>query len=219
MPAVLTSCGAVSRLLIMNTTATVTTVNTTNQGKAAATLASAFASDPVFRWMYPDEERRAAVLSPVFVILTSVIGRHGSSQLLGDADAAALWIPPGEELVEEAEMEAFVSDVTGLSLLDTERVLTAFELMSAAHPSEPCWYLNFIGVGAEQQGRGYGSALLRAGIERADRDNTPSYLEATSPENRRLYERHGFDAVGSIDLPDGPSIIPMWREPGAAWTI
>jgi GNAT superfamily N-acetyltransferase len=200
-------------------TATVTTITTTNEHKAAGTLASAFATDPVFRWIYPDEGRLAAVLPPVFEIFTSVIARHGASQLLGDADAAALWVPPGEELVAESEMEAFITQVTELAPLDAERVLTAFELMAAVHPTEPCWYLNFIGVDAERQGRGYGSALLRAGLERADGDGVPSYLEATSPENRRLYERHGFVAVGSIDLPSGPSMTPMWREPGAAWAI
>jgi hypothetical protein len=38
----------------------------------------------------------------------------------------------------------------------------------------------------------------------------PAYLEATSPDSRRLYHRHGYTDLGRIDLPDGPSLWRMW---------
>ena len=38
-----------------------------------------------------------------------------------------------------------------------------------------------------------------------------AYLEATSEQNRRLYERHGFVATAELRLPDGPSLWAMWR--------
>lgn len=45
----------------------------------------------------------------------------------------------------------------------------------------------------------------------------PVYLEASTPRNRALYERHGFRDHGEpIPLPDGPRLQPMWRTPGAA---
>jgi predicted GNAT family N-acyltransferase len=58
--------------------------------------------------------------------------------------------------------------------------------------------------------------LLREVLQRCDRDRTPAYLEATSPENVRLYRRHGFEVTGEICLPDGPSLWPMWRAPNPA---
>jgi len=27
-----------------------------------------------------------------------------------------------------------------------------------------------------------------------------------------LYRRHGFEQIGEIELPDGPSLYPMWRD-------
>ncbi|QYN34952.1 hypothetical protein K1T35_42510 [Pseudonocardia sp. DSM 110487] len=49
-------------------------------------------------------------------------------------------------------------------------------------------------------------------LVRADADGLPAYLEATSLRSRSLYERHGFrDAGDPIQLPDGPSLWPMWR--------
>ncbi|WP_199435287.1 hypothetical protein [Qaidamihabitans albus] len=40
----------------------------------------------------------------------------------------------------------------------------------------------------------------------------PAYLEASSPRDRRLYERVGFTDLGDpIEPPDGPRLQPMWR--------
>jgi GNAT superfamily N-acetyltransferase len=62
-----------------------------------------------------------------------------------------------------------------------------------------------------------GSALLRAVLERCDRDGTPAYLEASCERNRQLYLRHGFTDLEPLPLPDGgPVMYPMWREPAGS---
>ena len=63
------------------------------------------------------------------------------------------------------------------------------------------------------QGKGIGSALLSHILNVCDGQNVSAYLEATSPRNVPLYERHGFAAVGSIQVADSPQIIAMLREP------
>src|SRR5205809_572948 len=78
---------------------------------------------------------------------------------------------------------------------------------------EPHAYLFLLGARPRWQSRGLGSALLRTVLEQCDREGTPAYLEASSPDNRRLYLRHGFEVTGEIALPDGPSMWPMWRAP------
>lgn len=55
--------------------------------------------------------------------------------------------------------------------------------------------------------------MLTVVLERADRDGFPAYLEASCPENQRLYERHGFVTVGELNVSDCPAIYPMWRSP------
>jgi ribosomal protein S18 acetylase RimI-like enzyme len=61
------------------------------------------------------------------------------------------------------------------------------------------------------QGRGYGSALLRHALEQIDRDGQLAYLESTNPANVPLYQRHGFEVVGTIQVDDAPPMIPMVR--------
>jgi GNAT superfamily N-acetyltransferase len=194
---------------------TVTAVTQHEKGRIASALAAAFYEDPIFEWLYPDDEARRGVMKPFFDIFTDAIAHHGVSQLAGDGAGATLWVPPGEKLVEDEDAEAFFNSIDAFSPTpaDTERLAGCFEAMEAAHPTERCWYLNFIGVAPEEQGTGIGSALLRSSLERVDRDGVPAYLEATSEHNRRLYERFGFEVVGEIPMPGGPSMWPMWREP------
>ena len=75
------------------------------------------------------------------------------------------------------------------------------------------WYLPLLAVDCAHQGRGYGSALLRHGLERCDRDGLPAYLEASSPRNKPLYERHGFREIGVIQGGTSPPVWPMVRNP------
>jgi hypothetical protein len=40
-------------------------------------------------------------------------------------------------------------------------------------------------------------------LSRCDEHGLPAYLEASSPRNRALYERHGFAVVEEMRLPRG----------------
>ena len=99
-----------------------------------------------------------------------------------------------------------------------ERLRILGELMQMAHPHDrPHWYLNAIATVPQRQGRGLGARALQPVLERCAVDGTAAYLESSNPRNMSLYRRHGFDDVGRtpIQLPDGPSIYPMWRDPRA----
>ena len=87
------------------------------------------------------------------------------------------------------------------------------ELMMRVHPEEPHWYLGVVGSDPSVRGKGFGQVLMRSRLDRVDAEHAPAYLESTNVRNVPLYERHGFRATGEIDLPDGPKLIAMWREP------
>jgi GNAT superfamily N-acetyltransferase len=77
------------------------------------------------------------------------------------------------------------------------------------------WYLQQMVVTPAARGRGLGAAMLRHQLDRIDAGGLGAYLEASTPRNQRLYERHGFQTMGEpIMLPErGPSLRPMWRPP------
>jgi GNAT superfamily N-acetyltransferase len=181
----------------------------------AAVLAGAFSDDPVFVWTIPDAERRATVLPGLFALFADVYQPIRASQVTvasGTVTGAALWAAPGTQAVSEENADAFASSVERVCGADTGRLFDVVGLLEEQHPDRDCYYLNLIGVDPVHRGRGLGSTLLAAALRRCDAEASPAYLEATSPHNRRLYARHGFEVVGEITLPAGPSLWPMWRD-------
>jgi ribosomal protein S18 acetylase RimI-like enzyme len=135
---------------------------------------------------------------------------QGTAYCLHGYTGAALWLPPGVQPDEEAVIALFQRTMAEAA---QEHIFVVFEQMGSYHPAEPHWYLPLIGVDPAHQGRGYGSALLRHALTVCDRDGTPAYLESTSPESIPLYERHGFEVLGTIQVGASPPIFPMLRRP------
>lgn len=138
---------------------------------------------------------------------------HGENHLNESGTGAAVWAPPGAGFSpqDDERFEAALVAAAGDDIARTARVI---ELLDAYHPTGvPHWYLMLLGVTPERQGRGVDSALLRAVLDRADREGSPAYLEATSRRNRALYERHGFVTIGELTVADCPPLYAMWRPP------
>jgi GNAT superfamily N-acetyltransferase len=180
----------------------------------ADVLAAAFQDDPVFAWCVPDPTRRRERWPRVFAAFADVFVPHGETFATGAGDAVALWAPPEVDPFAGAPGDAFGQRIVEVLGDEAERCFQIAEIFERHHPPQPWMYLQLMGTRPEHQGLGLGGGLLRTVLERCDASGTPAYLEATTVDNRRLYERHGFAAIGEIQLPeDGPTVWPMWREP------
>lgn len=176
-------------------------------------LEEAFHDDPVSSWVFPDEEHRRAVHGKFLGVFADVTLEEGRIDLLEDGTATALWLSvPAGAPEEEDDTPALMRETADPG---NERCELVGRLTGAVHPHDRAHaYLLMIGVSPERQGEGLGDALIRGVLERCDREGTPAYLEASSARSRALYERLGFTFTGrTVDLPDGPPMWPMWREP------
>jgi GNAT superfamily N-acetyltransferase len=181
----------------------------------AGALARAFHDDPAMTWLFGD--RSAPRLRRIARFMGSEARRHrrhGGLVLTADGHpGAALWDPPGRwrstwpDVLRAAPM--MLSSIGPR----VPRALRGLGLMEASHPRQPHWYLAVLGTDPPQQGRGVGAALLAPVLGRCDAEGTGAYLESSKPENVPWYERFGFRTTGRIDLPDGPPLWPMWRDP------
>lgn len=178
--------------------------------QALATLTAAFAQDPVARWVWPERSTYAWAFPGFAQAFGGRAFEHGTADCAERAIGAALWLPPGVESDGPA-LERVLDESVPASRGGAVGEL--LEAMGRFHPSEAHWYLPLIGVLPAFHGRGVGSQLLRHALERCDRDVLPAYLEASSPSNRPLYERHGFEVVGELRAADCPPLWPMRREP------
>ena len=177
---------------------------------AIDTVVLAFAADPVARWSWPNSHQYLINMPS----LTRAFGgrafaHHGAHTTDGYA-GAALWLPPGVTPDEEALGEIMQRTVAEAIRDD---VFAVFEQMARYHPGEPHWYLPLIGVDPAHQGRGHGDALMTYALQQCDRDHMAAYLESTNPRNISLYRRHGFEALGTIQVGSSPPLVPMLRHP------
>jgi ribosomal protein S18 acetylase RimI-like enzyme len=170
----------------------------------------AFAADPAARWSWPDSQQYFMHF-PSFV--RAVGGKaftQGTAYYIDDYAAAALWLPPNVYPDEDKLISLAQRTVSEQIQKD---FLSVFEHMCHYHPSEPHWFLPFVGVDPLQQDKGFGSALLQHTLIQCDRDSKLAYLESSNPKNISLYKRHGFEVLGTIQVGTSPPIFPMLRRP------
>jgi GNAT superfamily N-acetyltransferase len=184
----------------------------------ARALARAFDDDPVMNWVFPNDAGRPARLEAAFALYLRRIWLlenecYGTERLFG----AALWLPPGKWKISVARQLRLLPSMIAVNGRDLPRLLRVLHKMETVHPEEPpSYYLAVLGVEPEQQGHGFGSALMQPVLERCDRERIPAYLESSKRRNVVLYERHGFRVIEEMKVADdGPPLWRMWREPAA----
>ena len=149
----------------------------------ARTLAAAFVDDPVKQHLtglpHVPPERSLAF----FDAFTHIQLAHEHVYVTEGGEAAALWSPPGEWKVPVRQIvrwsPRFVK-MYGRRFLPNLKVLLALE---GLHPTEPHYYLEFVGVHPDHQRKGFGIALLEPMVERADREGVGMYLESSKESN------------------------------------
>lgn len=185
--------------------------------RLAQALARAFYDDPVFNWMIPDDSERMRRSEHGFALyLRSVYLPHDECYATEGGAGAALWLPPTKwHLGPMAQLRLAPGMVVAMGPR-LPQVLRAISTIESNHPQKPHYYLPFVGVEPELQGRGIGTALLKPILDRCDQESMPAYLEASAPRNCACYLRQGFEVTEEFRFPKGgPPSWRMWREPGA----
>jgi GNAT superfamily N-acetyltransferase len=178
------------------------------------TLTGAFDADPLWRWAFPDPDKRAGQFETWFGLFVESALPNGWVWISGTGEATSVWTPPGKtELSAEAKakVEPFLTGELGTH---AEPVLQIMEQFEAACPDDRSfYYLSFLGTHPEHRGRGIGMKLLESNLARVDADGMPAYLESSNPANNARYERLGFKPRSGFETPDGKhAVTTMWRE-------
>ncbi|MDM7888127.1 GNAT family N-acetyltransferase [Curtobacterium sp. RHCJP20] len=184
----------------------------------AAVLAEAFAADPVLAEIRPARpgEQREAVLGTLFAALVRAVPEHARAlDVAVDGDrvlGAAFWQAPRPH---RGGTVAFLRKVPELLRVlgvgGAFRALRHLRRMDRARPDTPHWYLAEIGVAAAARGQGVGGLLLDQALRRVDELSAHAYLESSTPQNRRLYRRHGFGDGAPITGFRAAAPVSMWR--------
>ena len=187
-----------------------TAATASDEASTIDVLVRAFIADPAARWVWPDSQEYFMHFPTFARAFGGKAFTHGTAYYVNSYAGAALWLSPHVYPDEDVLITVLQRTVSEQIQKDVSEV---FEQMGRYHPSEPHWYLPMLGVDPSQQGKGFGSALLQHALIQCDRDTKLAYLESSNPKNIPLYERHGFELLGTIQVGTSPSIFPMLRRP------
>jgi len=184
---------------------------------AALTLARAFHDDPIFALLFggsvPEPRARR-----FFEIMGKVQLHHELVFRTPAMEAVSIWAPPGEWKLPNSQI---AKNSIGLMRVFGRRLFSNLEILSRmekAHPTEPHYYLEFIGTDPKHQGKGMGTQLMQPMIERCDAEGIGAYLESSKESNVGYYARFGFEVTEVITHKPrlgepGRQMWPMWRNP------
>lgn len=171
---------------------------------AARTLALAFDSYPWTRWVVPADDH-ANRLTEIQMLYLEFAHQHGMVIVDDEVRSVAAFLPPGAPEPDH-RTQARIAELHG----DRLPALLALSL-----PDAPvgAWSLATVGVDPRCQGVGLGSAILSAGLTRIDEQRAPVHLETSDERNLALYGRFGFVTTATTEIPDGPVVHTMLRDP------
>ncbi|MEO0688906.1 MAG: GNAT family N-acetyltransferase [Pseudomonadota bacterium] len=153
------------------------------------------------------------MLPGFFAVMVEQTFRHGEVLASEDYCAVSLWYPPGK--VKDGPLISLWDNLRMLPLFKGAlgRALSVSDAMYARHPRpQPHSYLRYVGVAPEAQGKGWGGALVRAGVSRAHEKGLGVLLETATPSNVAIYSRLGFAVDEEWTVPDGgPQFWTMSR--------
>jgi GNAT superfamily N-acetyltransferase len=190
-------------------------------GEVAAVATNAFADDPFFTFLSPNEKLRRRGLRIYWRAAVATLGDRGLLLGIRQSDGtlvgAAAFVRPGcYPLPVGTQLRQAGSAFWALASRPAAIVAGSKYLLAIdkAHPREPIWYLELLVVEPTAQRGGVGAALQEHVYRLADSEQLPSYLETQKVENLAYYRRFGYETVEEMHpVKKGPPLWTMRREP------
>ncbi|MEQ1706947.1 MAG: GNAT family N-acetyltransferase [Terricaulis sp.] len=175
----------------------------------ASVLTDAFADEAGLNYWLRQGRAKTRARARFFDAAVRDVVHPGRDLWLAELDGArvgaAIWLGPGLKAfdfspLQQIAMIPLLYAIAGVG--GALRGLALGEKLDALHIKSPHAHLVFLGVSPSAQGRGLGSAILKATLAPLDVAGVTALLEATTERNVALYQRHGFEVAENLHLRD-----------------
>lgn len=175
----------------------------------ASVLTDAFADEAGLNYWLRQGRSKTRARARFFDAAVRDVVHPGRDLWLAELDGArvgaAIWLGPGLKAfdfspLQQIAMIPLLYAIAGVG--GALRGLALGEKLDALHIKSPHAHLVFLGVSPSAQGRGLGSAILKASLGPLDVAGVTALLEATTERNVALYQRHGFEVAENLHLRD-----------------
>jgi len=177
--------------------------------RIAATLTIAVADSLWTRWALPDDGRmqRLTRLNELDAGHRGVSTR--TAWVTDDVAAVAVWEPPSGTAPLPADVRAALARELPYLAADRWPVVAATaDLITAARPAEPHWWLAHLGVRPTSRRKGLAGAVLAPALLRCDADGTLAAAAVYSWANVRFLRGFGFEVTLTGRTTDDE--LPLW---------
>ncbi len=175
---------------------------------AAETLARAFQDYPLNSYFFPNASERMYKLPYTFRMVVHYGVLYGEVYATSpNLEGIAIWLSS-----DKADMTLWGMVRSGaFSMIPRVGVgvigkINSFNEYTSPihkrHISSHHWYLQFIGIDPEYQGKGFARVLLKPMLARADTECLPCYLETHKPKNVSIFQHYGFEVVDEGIIPN-----------------
>ena len=184
-----------------------------DRSAVTATICSSFDRDPVWSWVFSDDDLRPAQYALWWGAFVRSGVLHPWVRVTDRCESVALWIPPSTHELTAEDEEDLDRQLDALPGDGGARARTMLSRFEAARPEDPHHYLSIFGTHTDFRGRGLGMALLADNLAEIDALHSPAYLESTNPANLDRYASVGFEPRDELRAPNGLVVTTMWRSP------
>ncbi len=178
------------------------------------TFVEAYLDDPYYRWLLPlegDEYREA--LGAWFARYVEKYQRFGHFYRSDDFKAATAWVPPDVPLNTPGGWEEGRQLLA--SLTNEDHAKKTYDSIAARQRSRPggaSWQLIYLAVAPSMRGGDHGRIALAHMVEMCDEQGFAIYCGSANDANAALLEPFAFRRLDQIQIPDGPTLQPMYRD-------
>jgi GNAT superfamily N-acetyltransferase len=181
--------------------------------QAAGVFCRAFFDYPQMVCYFPNDMMRTKYLEWYLGCVIKYAMLYGDVHTNPDVSGFVCWLHP-----EKTDLSYWGALVSGFLLApfrwgfkNYKRVFECEDYTSNVHKrlmDRPHYYVWGAAVEPTHHGKGIGTQLMQPGIERADQQGVPIYLETHDPKNIRFYEKLGFRLIQEDRVPKHN--LPFW---------
>ena len=164
-------------------------------------LSKSFGDNQSINYLVKQDSKRKKRIEGLMQYCFDICLVKGQIFISDDENACALILHPERKIgtIKEMLLELKLA-INCIGLSRSYKVLKREKLIKQNQPKEPFYYLWFIGVAPEAQGKGIGSALIEEVFIKYNEETRPFYLETSVVKNLSWYEKYGFKIFKELDL-------------------
>ncbi|TDE08674.1 GNAT family N-acetyltransferase [Dyadobacter psychrotolerans] len=169
--------------------------------KVIRILTSAFINNPSVNYIIKQDRKKRERVEALMDYSFEVCFNSGKVLLNDNETACALVSFPDKK---KSSISSILNDINfvfnAVGLGGVTKAMQREKIIHANYPNSNIYYLWFIGVDQDQQGRGEGSKLLTEILKDAEDYARPVFLETSVSRNIDWYQKFGFEVYNKIDF-------------------